>query len=236
MEPVVPQISIVVPAYNEEENIRILSERLVSILEAMARDYEIWIIDDGSRDHTWEAIEVVNQRNPRIRGLKLSRNFGHQNALLAGLHAARGAAVVTMDADLQHPAEVIPELIHHWEKGYKIVNTLRTETDRESLPKRLTSRSFYRVFSWLSGSSLREGMSDFRLLDREVVEILRQFNEPHVFLRGLVQWMGFRSCDVTFTAPARQKGHTKYSWRRMVDFALVGLTSFSILPLRLSIL
>ena len=231
-----PQISIVVPAYNEEENIRILSERLVSILQSIRCDYEILIIDDGSRDRTWEAIEGVHQENSRIRGLRLSRNFGHQNALLAGLHAARGAAVITMDADMQHPPEIIPELVRHWKEGCKIVNTIRTETERESLPKRLTSRLFYRAFSWLSGSSLREGMSDFRLLDRDVVEVLKQFNEPHVFLRGLVQWIGFRTREVRFGAPARHKGSTKYSWRRMIGFALVGLTSFSILPLRLSIM
>lgn len=231
-----PRISVVVPAFNEEANVRALSERLAAVLGSMTDDYEVLFIDDGSRDGTWEAIEKAHRENPRLRGVRLSRNFGHQNALLAGLHAAGGAAVITMDADLQHPPELIPELARHWEEGCKIVNTIRTETERESLPKRLTSRFFYRVFSWLSGSLLREGMSDFRLLDRDVVEVLKQFHEPHLFLRGLVQWIGFPSRDVRFTAPSRHGGSSKYSWRRMMEFALVGLTSSSILPLRLSIL
>jgi len=232
----VPIISIVIPAFNEQESLPILCERLDDVLQNFSSNYEIIIVDDGSRDSTWSVLEKLHQDNPSILGIRLSRNFGHQNALLAGIHAARGHAVITMDADLQHPPETIPKLLKYWQKGYKIVNTVRLSTERESAPKRLTSRLFYRVFSWITGSSIKRGMADFRLLDREVIEILKQFHEPHIFLRGLIQWMGFRTAEVGFIAPSRQSGQSKYSWRAMFRLALVGITSFSILPLRLSIL
>lgn len=230
-----PVLSVVVPAFDEDASLPALTARLHDTLKPLGIAYEIVVVDDGSRDRTWAVIERLHREDPRVLGLRLSRNFGHQHALLAGLHVARGAAVVTMDADLQHPPEIIPALVKRWSEGARVVNTVRVSTADASPVKRLTSRAFYRAFSWLSGSTMQPGGADFRLLDATVVAELRRFREPHVFLRGVVQWMGFATAEVAFEAPARHAGRTKYSLRRMAGFALGALTSFSLVPLRLSI-
>jgi len=229
-------ISIIVPVLNEEKNIAILCNELQSILVTQNANYEIIIVDDGSVDDTWSNIKQLSIDNPRIQGLKLTRNFGHQNALIAGFHAAQGQAIITMDADLQHPPELIPTLINHWKNGYKVVNTTRISTENETLLKRITSKAFYRIFSWLTGISIKEGMADFRLIDVEVAENINSMNEPHIFLRGLIQWMGFKTAEVSYYAPKRQNGNSNYTWCRMLQFAIVGITGFSIFPLRVSIL
>lgn len=230
-----PVLSVVVPAFEEAATLPHLAARLREVLTPVQLRYEVIIVDDGSRDATWSVITRLHEEDGRVLGLRLSRNFGHQHALLAGLHLARGRAVVTMDADLQHPPAVVPALVQRWSEGYRVVNAMRTRTADGSRIKRLTSRLFYRTFSWLTGSALRPGTADFRLLDASVVDELCRFHEPHVFLRGAVQWMGFATTEVPFEAPARYAGRTKYSMRRMVGFALGALTSFSIIPLRISI-
>lgn len=231
-----PKISVVIPVFNEQETLPVICQEVTKVLETVPGGYEIVVVDDGSRDQTWEIIKELRGRNPAILGLRFSRNFGHQNALLAGLYEAKGDAVITMDCDLQHPPKLIPELLQHWNQGYRIVNTQRLSTYGEASLKRVSSRLFYKVFSWLARSPIRPGMADFRLLDRSVVEELKRFHEPHLFIRGLVQWMGFPTAEVTFTAPAREAGESKYSFRRMIGFGLAGITSFSILPLRISII
>src|SRR6266536_1738680 len=165
-----PVVSVVAPMYNEAGNV----ERFVSSVDAVMRahgmSYEIVLIDDGSRDETWQRICEQAGRSPSVRGLSLSRNFGHQNALFAGLHHARGQAIVTMDGDLQHPPEVIPDLLRAWQSGYQIVTTVRQDSSDTRWFKRLTSRWFYHLFSWLSGVSISMGASDFRLVDARVLD------------------------------------------------------------------
>jgi len=228
-------ISIIVPAFNEKKNVSILCKKLEAILGSRTNNYEIIIVDDGSIDDTWSKIQQLSINSPHIQALKLSRNFGHQKALLAGFHAARGKAIITMDADLQHPPELVPILLDYWEKGYKVVNTIRITTENEGFFKKVTSKVFYRIFSWLTGISLKEGMADFRLIDAEVVKNIKKINESHIFIRGLIQWMGFKAAEVSYHAPKRQNGSSKYTWCKMIRFAIVGITAFSVFPLRISI-
>ncbi len=226
-------LSIVVPAFNESSNIAPLVDGLLPILDSLMRNYEVIIVDDGSSDETWSQISEVARKTPTIRGIKLSRNFGHQHALLAGIHAARGDAVISMDADLQHPPEVIVKLISHWDAGSKIVYTKRVQEEKSGLFKRLSSRYFYRVFSWLSGVQVSSGTSDFRLLDRQVINELKKFQDVDLFLRGAVQWLGFANTATTveFQVGQRHAENSKYSLRQMIGFASTAIVSFSTKPL-----
>ena len=231
-----PALSIVVPAFNEAGNLERFVQELEPVLREIRLPWELVFVDDGSRDATWEVIRALNARDPRIRGLRFSRNFGHQYALLAGLSRARGDAVVSLDADLQHPPRVIAQLVEEWRKGSQIVHTLRRDPASVSRFKRISSKLFYRTFSFLSGTHLSEGMADFRLLDRQVVRAMLDFPEEGVFLRGLVHWVGFTSSSVPFECQPRFAGRTSYTLRKMFRFAWTGVTSFSLVPLRLSIL
>ena len=179
-------ISIIVPAFNETKNIPILCKKLQTILASRNVNYEIIVVDDGSLDDTWSTIQQLSIDNPRIQGIKLSRNFGHQNALIAGLNAAQGKAIITLDADLQHPPELVSILLDYWEKGYKVVNTIRISTENESTFKKIASKVFYHIFSWLTGISIKEGMADFRLIDAEVAKNLKRMNGSQIFIRGFI--------------------------------------------------
>lgn len=228
-------ISVVVPAFNEEACIATLLDRLTAALTPLDLSYEIILVDDGSSDGTWDAIAAYQKNDNRIQGLRLVRNFGHQSALLAGLFYANGRAVVTMDGDLQHPPETVPEMITCWQEGHKIVNTRRDDAHSASGLKRAGSRNFYKAFSWLSGVTVNEGSSDFRLMDREVVERLLQFRGGHDFLRGAVNWLGYPGVTVAFQASTRHAGHSKYNITRMFRFAADAVVSFSTKPLHLGI-
>jgi dolichol-phosphate mannosyltransferase len=232
-----PTLSVVVPAYNEAENLPLLHGRLAEVLERLApRDWELILVDDGSRDRTWEAICGLAAADPRVRGVRLSRNFGHQYALVAGLEAAAGAAVIMMDADLQHPVEMIPLLVEKWRAGFRVVKTMRAEAGGTGWFKRLSSRLFYRLFSYLSGVDLKPGLADFRLLDRRAVRELLRFGEEGLFLRGLTEWIGFPACVLPYTPGRRVHGASAYTLRKMVKLAWRGVSSFSIMPLRIGIL
>ena len=227
-------ISIVVPAYNEERNLDVLYARLREQLESLRMHWELVIVDDGSADATWNAITRLSERDPRVRGLRLSRNFGHQSALLAGLAAARGNAVVTMDADLQHPPEIVPELVRRWQDGYQIVHGLRRDPPSVPYLKRLTSKLYYRLFSYLSGVEIQPGAADFRLIDRQVLDEILKFKEEGMFLRGIVHWVGYATASVTFDCSPRHAGTSAYSLRKMLGLAWHGVSSFSLVPLRIA--
>jgi len=228
-------VSVVIPAFNEEGNIKPLLEKLTSILENY-HNYEILFVDDGSEDKTLENLKIQGQKNHRVRYISLSRNFGHQNALKAGLDHAVGDCIVTMDGDLQHPPELIPRLVEKWQEGYEVVTTIRLNDPRSSFLKRGTSGMFYRLVNRLSDIRIPKGAADFRLLDRSVVNILKDTKEYYLFFRGMIAWMGFHQCTLEYIPDKRFSGKSKYSFKRMFGFALTGITSFSLKPLRLSIL
>lgn len=231
-------ISIVVPAHNEERNVEPLHARVCTQMEAQCdgnSQWELVFVDDGSRDATWERIAALASRDPRVRGIRLSRNFGHQNALFAGLAAARGDAVISMDADLQHPPEVLPDLLRKWTEGFQIVHAIRRDPPTLGLGKRLTSRLYYRLFSYLSGVHMEPGAADFRLLDRQVLDEILKFKEEGLFLRGIVHWVGYATASVPFDCCERYSGCSSYNLRRMLRLAWHGISSFSLVPLRIAV-
>jgi dolichol-phosphate mannosyltransferase len=230
-----PTLSIVIPLCNEEGNVALLLERLRDALQTLGISYEVILVDDGSCDATWSLVSEAAAKDDRLKGLSLSRNFGHQNALFAGLYHSSGEAVVTMDGDMQHPPSLVPKLFEAWREGNKVVETRRIESEDASLIKRMTSRWFYRIFSVLSGLPIAKGTSDFRLVDRQVVDTILQMKDAELFLRGITHWVGFQKTTITYKAERRHAGETKYGLLKMARFALASLFSFSTIPLRLGI-
>ena len=230
-----PTLSIVIPLCNEEGNVALLLERLRDALQTLGIPYEVILVDDGSRDATWSLVSEAVAKDERLKGLSLSRNFGHQNAIFAGFYHSSGEAVVTMDGDLQHPPSLVPRLFEAWREGSKVVETRRIESEDASLTKRMTSRWFYRIFSLLSGLPIAKGTSDFRLVDRKIVDTILQMRDAELFLRGITHWVGFQKTTITYKAERRHAGETKYGLLRMVRFAVASLFSFSTVPLRLGI-
>jgi len=213
----------------------LLLEKLRDVLQTLGIPYEVILVDDGSRDGTWSLISEAAARDDCVKGLSLSRKFGHQNAIFAGLYHALGEAVVTMDGDLQHPPSLVPELFDAWREGCSVVETRRIESEDASFLKRMTSRWFYRIFSLLSGLPLAEGTSDFRLVDRQVVDTILRMRDAELFLRGMTHWVGFQRTTIAYNVERRHAGETKYSLRKMIRFATSSLFSFSMIPLRLGI-
>ncbi len=228
------RISIVIPVYNESANLRPLHRRLDEALSAIAYDCEMLFVDDGSIDGTFEILQGLAEADPRVRALQLSRNFGQQAAITAGLEHAVGDAILTMDGDLQHPPELIAELLKKWEEGYEVVYTIREESRDVGALKAATSAAFYRVFSRIADFELPGGTADFRLLDRSVREAVLEMQERTRFLRGMIHWTGFRRFAVRYRADPRHAGRTKYSARRMLHLAMDAVTSFSPAPLRVA--
>ena len=228
-----PKISVIVPVFNEEMNIMPLMQRLMKVLERYI-SREIVFVDDGSTDGTLNILRTISRQYPFTRYISFSRNFGHQSALRAGLMQADGDCVVSLDADLQHPPEVIPEMISRWQEGYEIV--LATRSGSEALPflKKISSRLYYRILNSLSDIHFDEGTADFRLLDRKVVMVLRQLPEQNLFLRGIVNWVGFRKYTITYEQGERAEGASKYSIHKMIQLGMQGITAFSVRPLRLA--
>lgn len=227
-------LSVVIPVYNEEEVLPIMRARLDEVLSKVDMRVEIVLVDDGSRDRTAEVLRKLADEDPRYRAVLLSRNYGHQVALSAGIDHAAGDAVVVLDADLQDPPELIPEMLARWRDGYHVVYGKRTSRAGESFMKRLTASVFYRLIRSLSGVEIPADVGDFRLMDRKVVEALKRMPERFRFVRGMVAWAGFRQCPIEFERPQRAAGETKYPWRRMMAFAVDAIFSFSVVPLRLA--
>lgn len=231
-----PEISIVIPTYCEEGNIVELYNQLLNELEKVGiHTFEIIYVNDGSNDNSLLKIKELTDVDNRVKYIHFSRNFGHQNALRAGLDFAKGAAVISMDADLQHPPQLVPKLIAHWREGNKVVYTKRKDTNDLSFFKKLTSKMFYKLVNYLSETKLEEGTADFRLLDRSVVDALKNFSENNLFYRGIIPGLGFKQYGIEYIPNERFSGKTKYSFSKMFRFALTGITSSSAKPLYFSI-
>jgi len=230
-------VSIVVPLFNEADNVHALVEQIQQQLTPSGVAYEILLVDDGSSDETWLNISKLENNIPAVKGIKLSRNFGHQKALLAGLDQAQGQAIISMDGDLQHPPETLPVLIKHWQAGSKIVHTKRCQQEHLGWFKRASSDGFYRVFSWLSGVEIEQGSSDFRLIDHQVLKELKRFNDVDPFIRGAVRWLGFDdvSTTVEYNVGLRVAGESQYTLSKMLAFANSAVVSFSTKPLLIGI-
>ena len=229
-----PVLSFVVPCYNEAANIRALYERICAVMAACPETWECICVNDGSRDETLGALTALQDKDPRVRVIDLSRNFGKEAALTAGLDHARGAAAIPLDADLQDPPELIPELVAHWRAGYDVVNAVRLSREGESLVKRASAHAFYRIFNRISKVPIPEDTGDFRLLSRPVLDALRQLPERRRFMKGLFAWVGFRTTSVSYHRAPRQAGHTTWNYVRLWRFAMDGILSFSDAPLRVA--
>lgn len=229
------KISFVVPVFNEEENIHEFHRRLTQVMAPLPYDYEILFIDDGSKDRTSQLIRELAEKDPHVQGYVFARNFGHQLALTCGLDQSTGDAVISMDGDLQHPPEMVPALLEKWEAGYEIVQTVRKATEDATWFKNITSRLYYKLINSMSEVRVTPGGSDFRLMDRKAVDALNRFRERARFIRGMVNNLGFRYTTLEFVAPPRFAGHSKFNLRKMLRFALDGITAFSRVPLRLAL-
>jgi glycosyltransferase involved in cell wall biosynthesis len=228
----VPELSVIVPVFNEAGNLRPLVERLVPVLESCVASYEILFVDDGSTDETLTILRGLNQQDSRLRGLSFSRNFGKEVAIAAGVDAARGRGAVIMDADLQHPPEAIAGFVAKWREGYQNIFGIRLDRDTDSAPRRWLTQQFYRTFQRFGEVQLPEGAGDFRLLDRVALDALRGLRERARFTKGLYAWIGFKSIGVPYEPAPRLSGESKFSYRKLTHFALDGLMSFSTMPLK----
>jgi dolichol-phosphate mannosyltransferase len=229
-------LSVIVPCYNEQEVLLATHERLTSVLAAITwLDYELIFINDGSHDDTQVILAQLQRVDPHVRVLLLSRNFGHQIAVTAGLEEATGDAVVIIDADLQDPPEVIPQMVQLWRDGNDVVYGMRTDRQGESKFKLWTAKVFYRLINRLSETKMPFDAGDFRLLDRRVVQVINEMPERARFLRGMVSWAGFRQTSLPYERAARHAGTSKYPLTKMVSFAMDGIISFSLVPLKLAI-
>ena len=227
-------ISLVIPCFNEEDNLEEVYNRITCVIEKIDGKFEIIFINDGSTDNSHSRLVELSLGDSRIKVLELSRNFGHQAAISAGLDYARGDAVIMMDADLQQPPELIPSMIGKWMEGYEVVYTIRNDPPGTTAFKKITAKVFYKLMNLLANIQIPENSADFRLLDRKVLEELNSMNEKTKFFRGLVNWVGFKQCPIYYDAAPRFGGETKYSIWKMVKFAFDGITSFSAFPLHLS--
>lgn len=227
-------VSIIIPCYNEQDVLGITQEKLLKVLKNQKDfSWELVFVDDGSSDTTWEKIGGISESNRNVSGLKLSRNFGHQMATMAGIEAAKGDAVVIMDADLQDPPELILEFYKKWQEGFSVVYGKRKKRQGDSLFKKFTAGLFYRLFNKMSEVPIPLDTGDFRLIDRKIVDQLLAMPERALFLRGMVSWLGSDQCPVEYERQQRHAGKSKYPLRKMIRFATDGILSFSVVPLKL---
>lgn len=235
MAPADPMLSVVVPLKDEADNLVPLADRLGVVLTEVTSKWEVILVDDGSRDETYTRALALNDSDPRFKIIRLSRNFGHQIALSAGLDVARGDAVVTLDGDLQHPPEVIPELVRRWREGAQVVYGKMTERQGASKLKGATARIFYRTLASLTDINVPSAAGDFRLVDRAALDAFLSMREANRYLRGMFSWVGFDQVGVPYTSPPRTAGTSKYSVGRMMRLATDAIVSFSDRPLRLAL-
>ena len=230
-------VSIVIPVLNEAANLRALVARLTPVLDGLDVEWELVFVDDGSTDDSLARLKSLNTSDARIKAVSLSRNFGKEVALAAGLKYARGDAAIMLDADLQHPPELLTQFIARWRDGFQVVYGQRIDRNTDGPARRLVSRAFYKLFNALVKTDIPEGAGDFRLLDRKAIDAMNRIGEASRFNKGLFSWIGFKSVGVPYTVAERADGgHSRWNVRRLVHFALDGLTSFSTLPLRISTL
>lgn len=229
-----PTFSIVAPVYNEEVLLPEFCRRAIAAIEPLGEPFELVLVNDGSRDRSIEIMQELHDRDPRVKIINFSRNFGHQIAITAGTDYARGRAVAVIDSDLQDPPEVIVEMIQRWREGYQLVYGVRSEREGETAFKLATASIFYRLIRKITSVDIPADTGDFRLMDRKVVDALKSMREHHRFMRGLSVWVGFKQIGVTYKRDARKAGETKYPLRKMLKFAMDGITAFSYLPLQLA--
>lgn len=226
------KISIVIPCYNEEANLERISQEILHYMQNLT--FEVIFVDDGSTDDSLPKIKKIIKQHPQFKFISFSRNFGHQAALRAGIVYSTGDCVISMDADLQHPPELILSLIEKWQNGSSIVSALRLPNKNESFFKKVTSQVYYSIINYIGNLDIQEGSSDFRLIDKQVAETIRNNPDLDLFLRGFISWLGFKQSYIVYTPSPRFSGTTKYSLKKMINLALSGITSFSIFPLVLS--
>ena len=229
-----PLVSVAFPVFNEDENLEMLHAEVTRALETTGLAFELIFVDNGSTDASLSIIKRLSETDPRVEFVSLSRNFGHQGALLAGISHAQGEAVITMDADLQHPSALLPEMVRLWQEGFEVVFTRKRRYPVRGMRLRQV-KLFYWLMSKWSGLHLSFGQSDFRLLDRKVFEVFLRMPEARKFLRGLVEWVGFRQTGLEYDPLPRHAGESKFPFRALVSFAVDGIISFSLLPLRWSL-
>ena len=226
-------ISILIPAYNEHESLPLLYDRLVKLMNSQAKyDFEVLFVNDGSKDNTLDLIKFLRKKDPRINYVNLSRNYGKEVAMAAGFDYVKGDALVLMDADLQDPPELIPEMIKYWEEGYDDVYARRKSRKGESPLKKLTSWGFYRVLQSMTNIEIQKDTGDFRLLDRRCVEAIKQLRESQRYTKGLYSWIGYNKKEILYDRDPRIAGKTKWNYRRLINLSIDGITSFTTSPLR----
>lgn len=226
------ELSIVIPIYNEEGNINLLYERLKKVADGLQVSYEMVFVNDGSRDSSFLLIRQLAAKDPSVKYINFARNFGHQIAVTAGLEHTKGNAVVIIDADLQDPPELIAEMYAKMKEGYEVVYAKRRNRDGESMLKKWTARRFYRTLQKITSINIPVDTGDFRIMDKKIVEVLKQMPEQNKFLRGQISWIGFNQTYIEYNRAERHAGETGYTYRKMLRFALDGITAFSTTPLK----
>lgn len=231
------KISIIIPSFNEESNIEVILDALHDVMGKLKYSYNIVFVDDGSSDNSLEKLKRLSHNDDKLYFVELSRNFGHQNALKAGIDLVKDEsdAVITMDGDLQHPPDLLPNLIKKWEEGYEVVYTIREEDKSLSYFKKMSSKGFYHLMNKLSEVKFEPGTADFRLMDRKVVSVFSNFSENELFIRGIMNWIGFNQIALNYKPNPRFSGKSKYTISKMLRFAIQGITSFSTRPLHIAI-